>query len=139
MHKPNQAEVKSIKYRLSMIHFFDFLGEQSTTGNDRNKPKKKGGILKQRPDIDANGDDTSAPSNPMDESEKLERLHELENKFIGGEEADNDTRKRKREEKLKKMKEKREQRKKFGNAMNGDDDDTMMKVFDNAQEEVSYS
>ncbi|CAF1072642.1 unnamed protein product [Adineta ricciae] len=114
-------------------------GEQSTTGNDRSKSKKKGGILKQRPNVDANDDDTSAPSNPMDESEKIERLHELENKFIGGEDADNDARKRKREEKLKKMKEKREQRKKFGSAMNADDDDAMMKVFDNAQEELHFT
>jgi hypothetical protein len=36
------------------------------------------------------------------------------------------------------MREKQEQRKRFGQAINADDDDAMMRVFDNAQEQVSY-
>jgi hypothetical protein len=117
----------------------------SSSANERNKTKKKGGILKQKRDgevltngQDTEGDDTSVPPKQMDENEKLERLHELENKLVGGEDVNNEERKKKRKKKLNEMREKQEQRKRFGGAINADDDDTMMRVFDNAQEEVSH-
>jgi Skp family chaperone for outer membrane proteins len=72
----------------------------------------------------------------MNPEEKLKRLHELENKFIGGEEINNEERKRKRKKKLNEMREKQEQRKHFTKIIDTNDDDMMMKVFDNVQEEV---
>ncbi|CAF0982889.1 unnamed protein product [Adineta steineri] len=119
----------------------------TTTVNERSKTKKKGGsILKQRRDdgtvinnADIDGDDTSVPPNQMNENEKLERLHELENKLVGGEEVNNEERKKKRKKKLNEMREKQEERKKFGKIINDGDDDTMMRVFDNAQEELHFT
>jgi hypothetical protein len=73
----------------------------------------------------------------MNSQEKLERLYELENKLIGGEEINNEERKKKRKKKLNEMREKQEQRKRFTRIIDTNDDDMMMKVFDNVQEEVS--
>ena len=72
-----------------------------------------------------------------DPQEKLQRLHELENKLIGGEEINNEERKKKRKKKLNDMREKQEQRTSFARILDTNDDDMMMKVFDNFQEEVS--
>jgi hypothetical protein len=72
----------------------------------------------------------------MDQRQKLERLQELENKLVGGEDVHNEERKKKRKKKLNDMREKYEKRKRFNNAMNADDDDAMMRVFDNVQDEV---
>jgi hypothetical protein len=74
----------------------------------------------------------------MNSEEKLQRLHELENKFIGGEEINNEERKKKRKKKLNEMREKQEQRKRFTRIIDTNDDEMMMKVFDNVQEEVRY-
>jgi hypothetical protein len=77
-------------------------------------------------------------SKSMNSEEKLQRLHELENKFIGGEEINNEERKKKRKKKLNEMREKQEQRKRFTRIIDTNDDEMMMKVFDNVQEEVRY-
>ena len=112
--------------------------------NERNKTsKKKGGILKQKrdgenlPDGQETNGETPSANDPVDQKQKLERLMELENKLVGGEEANNEERKKKRKKKINEMKEKHEQRKRFNNAINADDDDTLLKVFDNAQEQVN--
>ena len=73
----------------------------------------------------------------LDPAEKLQRLKELENKLVGGEDANNEERKKKRKKKLNDMREKQEQRKQFSQVIDTNDDDAMMRVFDNAQEEVS--
>jgi hypothetical protein len=105
--------------------------------------KKKGGIPKQKRDgdiltngQDTDGDNPSISTEQMDPKQKLERLQELENKLVGGEEINNEERKKKRKKRLNDMREKQEQRKRFNHAINGDDDDAMMRVFDNAQEQV---
>ncbi len=121
-------------------------GESAPTGgNERNKNKKKGGVVRQRRNgenlpngQDTDGDGSSTPADPLDQKQKIERLQELENKFVGGEEANNEERKKKRKKKLNDMKEKNEQRKRFNRANKGDDDDTLMKVFDDAQDQVSH-
>ncbi|CAF3619807.1 unnamed protein product, partial [Rotaria sp. Silwood2] len=83
----------------------------------------------------ADGDSTSVPVDDMEQQQKIERLQELEHKLIGGEEANNEERKKKRKKKLNEMREKLEQRKRLSKAINADGDDTLLKVFDNAQEE----
>jgi len=112
--------------------------------SSNNKTKKKGGIIKPKRDgdvstngHDTDGDNPSVSSDQLDPKQKLERLQELENKLVGGEEANNEERKKKRKKKLNDMREKLERRKHFNNAINTDDDDTMMRVFDNAQEQVN--
>ena len=85
---------------------------------------------------DIDGDSTSLPAEPIDQKQKLERLQELENKLVGGEDAHNEERKKKRKKRLNDMREKQERRKRFNNAINADDDDAMIKVFDNIQDEV---
>ncbi|CAF4599340.1 unnamed protein product, partial [Rotaria sp. Silwood2] len=121
--------------------------QPSPVGNERSKTKKKGGILKQKrngevvtngQDI-ADGDSTSVPVDDMEQQQKIERLQELEHKLIGGEEANNEERKKKRKKKLNEMREKLEQRKRLSKAINADDDDTLLKVFDNAQEELHFT
>jgi hypothetical protein len=115
--------------------------------NERGKTKKKGGILKNKRDGEGipnsqdtdDGDNTSLPADQMDQRQKLERLQELENKLVGGEDLNNEERKKKRKKKLNDMREKQEKRKRFNHAMNGDDDDAMMRVFDNIQDEVRLS
>jgi hypothetical protein len=102
-----------------------FLDRQSNVNNT----KKKNGSNKQKRDGQIFNDDSS--------EEKLQRLHELENKLIGGEEINNEERKKKRKKKLNEMREKQEQRKRFTRAIDSNDDDMMMRVFDNVQEEVS--
>jgi hypothetical protein len=47
----------------------------------------------------------------MDQRQKLERLQELENKLVGGEDVHNEERKKKRKKKLNDMREKYEKRK----------------------------
>lgn len=74
----------------------------------------------------------------MNPAEKLQRLQELENKLIGGEEINNEERKKKRKRKLNEMREKQEQRKRFTAILESNDDEMMMNVFDNVQEEVKY-
>lgn len=74
----------------------------------------------------------------MDSEEKLQLLHELENKFVGGEDSNNEERKKKRKKKLIDMREKQEQRKKFSKHIDANDEDMMMRVFDNVQEEVNH-
>ena len=68
---------------------------------------------------------------------KLQRLQELEKTLVGGEEINNEERKKKRKKKLNDMHEKQEQRGRFARIIQSNDDDMMMKVFDNVQEEVS--
>ncbi|CAF3684652.1 unnamed protein product [Rotaria sp. Silwood1] len=117
--------------------------------NERSKTttKKKGGIVKQKrggeeitngQDI-VDGDITSGPIDDMDQQQKLERLNELEHKLVGGEEANNEERKKKRKKKLNEMREKLEQRKRLSKAINADDDDTLLRVFDNAQEQLHFT
>lgn len=105
--------------------------------------KKKGGANKQKRDGematdegDVNGENVPNGVDSSDQKRKLERLQELENKLVGGEEANNEERKKKRKKKLNEMREKQEQRKRFNHALSADDDDTLLKVFDNAQEQV---
>jgi len=74
----------------------------------------------------------------MNSEEKLQLLHELENKFIGGEDSNNEERKKKRKKKLIDMREKQEQRKNFSKHIEANDEDMMMRVFDNVQEEVNH-
>lgn len=98
---------------------YEVLQGQYDTGIDAlNRTKKKSGST-------------------MDPEEKLQRLQELEKKFIGGEEVNNEERKKKRKKKLNEMREKQEQRKNFTRIVDSNDEDMMMKVFDNVQEEVS--
>jgi hypothetical protein len=119
--------------------------EPQSIGTDRNKRKKKNGINKQKrngplstsDDQYENDDNTSKSIDQLDPQQKLQRLHELENKFIGGEELNNEERKKKRKKKLNEMREKQEQRKRFTQAIGTNDDDMMIRVFDNVQEEVS--
>lgn len=115
--------------------------ERVSTG----RGKRKGGANRSKRDGEpSNGDgDTNGENAPAagvdsinDQKRKLERLQELENKLVGGEEANNEERKKKRKKKLNEMKEKHEQRKQFNQALTADDDDTLLKVFDNAQEQV---
>ena len=63
---------------------------------------------------------------------EFERLQELENAFVGGEAANNEERKKK----LNDMRSKQKQRKRVANAIRADDDDAMMRVFDNIQDQV---
>ena len=119
--------------------------QSSPVGNERNKTKKKGGILKKKRngetitnDEDGDGNDVSIALDEMDGKRKLERLEELQNKFVGGEEANNEERKKKRKKKLNEMQELQERRKRFNKIINAEDDDTMFRVFNSAQEEVSH-
>ncbi|CAF0925805.1 unnamed protein product [Rotaria sordida] len=114
--------------------------------NDRNKTKKKINSNKQKRDEQIsfndqyeNDDNISISIDQMDSQEKLQRLHELENKLIGGEEINNEEKKKKRKKKLNEMREKQEQRKRFTRAIDINDDDMMMKVFDNVQEELHFT
>lgn len=76
--------------------------------------------------------------NSGDSEEKFQRLQELEKTLIGGEEINNEERKKKRKKKLNDMREKQEQRGRFARLVNSNEnEDLMMKVFDNVQEEVS--
>lgn len=75
----------------------------------------------------------------MNPEGKLQRLLELEKTLVGGEEINNEERKKKRKKKLNDMREKQEQRGQFAQIIQSNDDDMMMKVFDNVQEEVSQS
>ncbi|CAF1192624.1 unnamed protein product [Rotaria sp. Silwood1] len=117
-----------------------------TINNDRNKTKKKTNSNKQKHneqilinDQYENDDNISISLNQMDSQEKLQRLQELEKKLIGGEEINNEERKKKRKKKLNEMREKQEQRKRFTRAIDTNDDDMMMRVFDNAQEELHFT
>ncbi|UJR31560.1 hypothetical protein I4U23_019047 [Adineta vaga] len=101
--------------------------------NLQTKGKKKGRLGKQTND----GNDRSPRL--MNSQEKLQRLHELENKLIGGEEINNEEQKKKRKKKLNEMREKQEQRKRLTKAIETNDDDVMMRVFDNAQEELHFT
>ncbi|CAF0963143.1 unnamed protein product [Rotaria sordida] len=114
--------------------------------NDRNKTKKKINSNKQKRDEQIsfndqyeNDDNISISIDQMDSQEKLQRLHELENKLIGGEEINNEEKKKRRKKKLNEMREKQEQRKRFTRAIDINDDDMMMKVFDNVQEELHFT
>ena len=118
----------------------------ATTGNDRAKSKKKGAPNRQKrddtdtandPEVDGDGSEaTAAPADQMSEQEKIERLQQLENKLVGGEEVHNEERKKKRKKKLHDMQEKQEQRKRFTTAVDADDDDAMVRVFDDVQDKV---
>jgi len=115
--------------------------QSQPTGSTKGK-RKGGGILKPKRD-EENRENTTGETNDessnevLDQKQKLERLQELENKLVGGEEANNEERRKKRKKKLNEMREKQEQRKRFNNAIHADDDDTLLKVFDNAQEQVN--
>ncbi|CAF1583991.1 unnamed protein product [Rotaria sp. Silwood1] len=120
--------------------------QSQTINNDRNKTKKKNNSNKQKHneqilinDQYENDDNISISLNQMDSQEKLQRLQELEKKLIGGEEINNEERKKKRKKKLNEMREKQEQRKRFTRAIDTNDDDMMMRVFDNAQEELHFT
>ena len=93
--------------------------------SSNNQNKKKNELNKENSD-----------GRTMDPQEKLQRLQELEKTLIGGEEIHNEERKKKRKKKLNEMQEKQEQRKHFTRAIDANDDDMMMNVFDNVQEEV---
>ncbi|CAF3279197.1 unnamed protein product [Rotaria socialis] len=123
-------------------HHRNSQGDQQSFNNDRNNSKKKNNANKQKRDGQMpvndqyeNGDTMSVPMDEMDPQEKLERLQELENKLIGGEELNNEERKKKRKKKLNEMREKQEQKKRFTRAIDTNNEDMMMRVFDNAQEE----
>ncbi|CAF1241838.1 unnamed protein product [Rotaria magnacalcarata] len=118
-------------------------GDQQSFNNDRNKGKKENNACKQKRDGQMsvndqyeNDDTMPVPMDEMDPQEKLERLQELENKLIGGEELNNEERKKKRKKKLNEMREKQEQKKRFTKAIDTNNEDMMMRVFDNAQEEL---
>lgn len=105
---------------------YDVLQEQYQTGvngltaNSRSKKNK------------------NSMKNIGDTDEKFQRLQELEKTLIGGEEINNEERKKKRKKKLNDMREKQEQRSRFSRLVNSNEnEDMMMKVFDNVQEEVS--
>ncbi len=104
------------------------------------KTKKKGRSNKQTRDgqisVNEQYEDDDRLLRSMDPQEKLQRLHELENKLVGGEEINNEESKKKRKKKLNEMREKQEQRKRLTKFIDTNDDDVMMRVFDNAQEEV---
>ena len=94
------------------------------------KGKKKGRSGKQF------SDENERTPRTMNSEEKLKRLYELEHKLIGGEEINNEEQKKKRKKRLNEMREKQEQRQLLTKAIESNDDDVMMRVFDNAQEEV---
>ena len=108
------------------------LADGQAVDTARGKGKKKNGVNKRKPDGQyENGDGA------LDPAEKLQRLKELENKLVGGEDANNEERKKKRKKKLNDMRERQEQRTQFSQVIDTNDEDAMMRVFDNAQEEVS--
>ncbi|CAF1331130.1 unnamed protein product [Adineta ricciae] len=97
------------------------------------KEKKKGRSGKQ------SSDENDRTPRAMNSEEKLKRLYELEHKLIGGEEINNEEQKKKRKKRLNEMREKQEQRKLLTKAIESNDDDVMMRVFDNAQEELHFT
>ncbi|CAF3289697.1 unnamed protein product [Rotaria sp. Silwood2] len=120
--------------------------QSQSLNNNRNKTKKKTNSNKQKRDGQIsvndqyeNGDNMSIPIDQTNSQEKLQRLQELENKLIGGEEINNEERKKKRKKKLNEMREKQEQRKRFIRTIDTNDDDMMMNVFDNVQEELRFT
>lgn len=130
-------------YEIELVEYLR-LGQQAKTSvSTRNRTKKKDKSNRDKRDGQPSATDqyeydenTVMPINDMNPEEKLKRLQELEHKLIGGEEINNEERKRKRKKKLNEMREKQEQRKRFTKAVDGNDDDMMMNVFDNVQEEV---
>lgn len=112
--------------------------DANQTGNAKVKSRKKPPTNRQKPDGTTNENDENSPATieQMDQQEKLERLQELEKKLVGGEDANNEEKKKKRKKKLNDMKEKQERRKRFADAINADDDDAMIKVFDDVQDKV---
>jgi hypothetical protein len=106
----------------------------------QSKGKRKGKSKKSSTDgkqlASDHEEDSDRLSRSMNSQEKLQRLRELQNKLIGGEEINNEEQKKKRRKRLNEMHEKQEQRTRLTQAIAGNDDDVMMRVFDNAQEEV---
>jgi hypothetical protein len=101
-----------------------------STGTPRDRRKKKS-------NNNSNMNETTMKSiDQMNSEEKLQRLDELQRKLVGGEDVHNEERTKKRRKKLMEMQDKQEQRYRLANALDVNDDDMMMRVYDNAQEEV---
>lgn len=116
-------------------------GTAAPAAADRPKGRKKTAKDRGRRDGQAidqenQGDNSSAGVEQLTEEQKLQRLQELERKLVGGEAANNDEKKKKRKKKLNEMKEKQEQRKRLTDAIDMNDDDAMIRVFDDVQDKV---
>jgi hypothetical protein len=75
----------------------------------------------------------------MDPEAKRLRLQELEKALIGGEEVHNEEKKKRRKKKLSEMEERQNRFGSMLRAVDPNDDEAMMRVFNNAQEEVDAS
>lgn len=97
---------------------------------------RRGAIGQENIEADENSTQPSTSNDQLSQQEKLERLQQLQNKLIGGEEANNEERKKKRKKKLNDMQEKLEQRKRYAEVVGSNDDEAMIRVFDNVQDKV---